>query len=141
MIKTNDSRSVTSKWSIVNDQSNTNFNVVNDVINGKEIVKPNIPGFYDAYILVRGNITVLATHGTHVACKDCAPFTNCITKIDETAINDAEGLDLVMLMYDLTEYSSDYFDTTERLWFYSEDEANNFHVVTANTENFKSFKC
>ena len=46
-----------------------------------------------------------------------------------------------MLMYDLREYNSDYFDTTERLWFYSEDEENNFHVVTANTENFKYFKC
>ena len=78
MIKTNDSRLVTRKWSIANDQSNTNFSVVNDVINGKEVVKPNIHDFCDAHILVRSNITVLATHGTHVAWKDCAPFTNCI---------------------------------------------------------------
>ena len=44
-------------------------------------------------------------------------FTKCITKIDETTIDDAEGLDLDMLMYKLIQYSSYYCKTTECLWF------------------------
>ena len=40
--------------------------------------------------------------------KNCAPFSKCTTKIDETTINDAEDLDLAMPMYNLIEYSSNY---------------------------------
>ena len=39
----------------------------------------------------------------------------CITKIDETTIDDAKGLDLVRPMNNLLEYSSNYSDTTESL--------------------------
>ena len=38
--------------------------------------------------------------------KKCVPFTKCITKIDRTTTNDNEGFDLLMLMYNLSEYSS-----------------------------------
>ena len=44
----------------------------------------------DAYILVRGDITVVAAPATQLAFKNCAPFTKCITKVDETTIDDAE---------------------------------------------------
>ena len=48
---------------------------------------------------------------------------NCITKIDEKIIDDAEDLDLVMRMYNLIEYSSRYSETTGSLWSYSKHEA------------------
>ena len=48
---------------------------------------------------------------TKVAFQNCASFTKCITKIDETTIDDAKDLDLVMPMYNLIEYSSDYSET------------------------------
>ena len=41
-----------------------------------------------------------------------------MTKIDETRINDTENLDLVMPMYNLIEYSSNYSETIVSLWFY-----------------------
>ena len=41
-----------------------------------------------------------------------------ITKIDGRTIDDAEDLDLVMLMYNLIEYSSNYSETTGGLWLY-----------------------
>ena len=41
---------------------------------------------------------------TQVAFKNCVPFTNCITKIDGTTIDDAEDLDQVMPMYNVIEY-------------------------------------
>ena len=48
--------------------------------------------------------------------KNCAPFTKCITKNYGTTIDHAEKLDLVMLMYDLIEYSSNYSETNGSLW-------------------------
>ena len=49
---------------------------------------------------------------TQVAFKNCTPCTKCITKIDGTTIDDAEDLDLVTRLYNLLEYSSNYYDTT-----------------------------
>ena len=69
----------------------------------------------DVYILVRGDITVVAAPATQLAFKNCAPFTKCITKVDETTIDDAEDLDLVMPMYHLIDYSSNYSETTGSL--------------------------
>ena len=45
-----------------------------------------------------------------------------------------------MPMYNLLEYSSNYSDTADRLWFYSKDVATNFNDDIAITNNFKFFK-
>ena len=58
-------------------------------------------------------------------------FTKCITKIDGTSIDDVEKFDLVMPMYNFTEYSSNYSETTGSLRFYSKDEASNFNFDIA----------
>ena len=50
-----------------------------------------------------------------VGFKNSAPFTKFITKIDGTTIDDAEDLDLVMPMYNLIKYRSNYSETTESL--------------------------
>ena len=49
-------------------------------------------------------------------------------------------LDLVMPMYNLLKYSSDYSDTTGRLWFQSKDDRNDFNIDISNTNDFKPFK-
>ena len=49
--------------------------------------------------------------------KKYAPFTKCITRIDGTTINVTAYLDLIMSMYSLKQYSSNYFDTTDSSWF------------------------
>ena len=46
-----------------------------------EILKSNLCDYNDAYILVRGDITVVAAPATQVAFKNCAPITKCITKM------------------------------------------------------------
>ena len=58
-----------------------------------------------------------------MAFKNWAPYTKCSTKGDGTITDDSEDLDLVMPMYNLLEYSSNYSETTRSLWFYSKDEA------------------
>ena len=51
-----------------------------------------------------------------------------------------ENLDLVIPLYNLTECSSNYSETTGSLWFYFKDEATDFNADIANTNDFKSFK-
>ena len=43
-------------------------------------------------------------------------------------------------MYNLTEYCSNYYETTGSLWFYSKDEANIFNADIVNDDNFRSFQ-
>ena len=85
-------------------------------------------------------ITAENNNPTPVAFKNCVPFTKCITKINGTAIDDAKDLDLVMPMYSLIEYSSNYSETTGSLWFSSKDKITNFDDDTENTNAFKSFE-
>ena len=55
-----------------------------------------------------------------------------------------EDLDLVMLMYNLIESSSNYSETTGSLWFLSNHEATNLKTIIANDiandDVFKFFK-
>ena len=55
-------------------------------------------------------------------------------------IDDAENLDLLMPMYNLQEYISNYFDTISSLRFYSKDEATNFNANIEGNNAFKSSK-
>ena len=126
---------MTRKWNIVNDNSTADYDVANEITYNTEVLKSNLCGYNDPYILVRGNNTIMGYQAAQVAFRNCAPFTKCITKIDGITIDHAEDLDLVMPMYNLIEYSSNYSETTGSLWFYSKDEATNFHADIANTSN------
>ena len=85
--------------------------------------------------LILYDIAIIGHQATQVAFENCVPFTKCIAKNDEKAIDD-----LVMLTYNLIEYSSNCSETVGKLWFHSKDEATNFIADIANLDNFKSFK-
>ena len=92
--------------------------------NKTSMLKSSLCDYSDTYILVKGNITVnntaAAANDTNkkVIFKNCAPFTNCISKINNTQIDNAEYIDIVMPMYNLIEYSDDYLKTSGSLWQY-----------------------
>ena len=67
-------------------------------------MKSDLCDYNDAYILVRGDVTIIGHQVTQVAFKNCAPFTKCIALNGKT-IADAEYLDLLMPMYSLIEYN------------------------------------
>ena len=113
MNKANDPKFVTRKWNISNDQSNANYNVGNEILWNTEVLKSYLCDYNDTYSLVRSHITIIGHQATHIAFKDCTQFTNFITKIDGTTIDDAEDLDLVMPMYNLIEYSSTFSEKQE----------------------------
>ena len=54
--------------------------------------------------------------------KNCAPFTDCISEINNTKIDNAKDLDIVMPMCNLVEYSDNYLKTSGCLWQCSRDE-------------------
>ena len=89
-----------------------NFTAGNEIIYSTEVLKSNFCNFNNAYILVRGDITILGHNVTQLVFNNFVPFTKCITKSDGTTVDDAEDLGLVMLLQNLLEYSSNYFETT-----------------------------
>ena len=76
--------------------------------------------YSDTYIIVEGTITVAdpndANCNKELAFKNNAPFINCILKINNTLIDNAEYLDIVIPMYNLIECSKNYSKTTGCLW-------------------------
>ena len=63
------------------------------------------------------------------------PFTNCISEINNTQIDDVKDIDIVMPMYNLIEYSDNYTKTTGSLWQYCKDiPARNANANDAITE-------
>ena len=58
-----------------------------------------------------------------VIFKNFALFTNCISKINNTQVDDAHDFDVVMPMYNLIEYSDTYSKTFGSSWQYYRNEA------------------
>ena len=97
------------------------------------ILKSSLCDYSDAYILVKGTITVNNTAAAAAAAananntnkkvifKNCAPFTNCISEINNTQVDNAKDIDIVMPMYNSLEYSNNYSKTSGRLWQYCID--------------------
>ena len=92
------------------------------------ILRLDLCDFNDAYIVVKGTITVTNpdnnAYDKKLAFKNNAPFVSCISEINNTLIDNAEDLDVVMPMYNLLDYSKSYSKTTGSLWNYYRDEPN-----------------
>ena len=140
MNEPNNSKFVRRKWNIVNNQSNANYDVGNEIIYNTYVLKFALCDFNDAYILIGGDITIIGHQETQLAFKNSISLTKCITKIYGTTTDDDEDLDLVMSMCKLVKYRSIYSKTIGNLWFYSKDESTTFDADIANINNFKSIK-
>ena len=124
-------------WSF--DQSQGNYDINKEIRIKTSILRSDLCDFSDAYILVTGNITIVKKTFTannieapnnnvfnekKLVFKNNAPFISCITKINGIKSDNAEDLDVVMLMYNLLEYSKNYKKTTGSLWNSYRDEPN-----------------
>ena len=94
------------------------------------MLRSSLCDYSDAYILAKGNITVnntaddgAAANNTHkkVIFKNCGPFTNCTSKINNTQIDNPDYIDMVMPVYNLIENSGNYSKTSGSLWQYCKD--------------------
>ena len=107
----------TKNWVEINDKSRGIYNEVNRIRFKTSMLGTNLCDYSDAYILVKGTITVenTAAHGQpnngtnkNVILKKCAPFTKCLGRINKTQVDNAHDIDVVMLIYNLVEYSDNY---------------------------------
>ena len=86
----------TRKWYVINDQNNTDYGDGDE--NGTtikfetKVIKSNLCDYSDAYILVTGDITATGRDAnTKVAFKSCAPFTKCVTHINDEHVDNADN--------------------------------------------------
>ena len=88
------------------------------------MLRSSLSDYSDAYILLKGNITGsntaadgAAPNNTNkkVILTNSAPFTNCISKINND-IDNAKYIDTLMPMYNVIKYSDNYSKTSGSLW-------------------------
>ena len=117
----------TRNWVKINDEARGTYSPNKQIKFKTRMLRSSLYDYSDVFILVKGNITVnnfadagAAADNTNkkVIFKNCAPFTNCISKINNTDIDNAKYIDIVMPMYNLIEHSDNYSKTSGSLWQY-----------------------
>ena len=134
----------TRNWVEINDKSRGTY-TSNDIRFKTTMLRSNLCDYADSYILVKGTITITGAGNDDAArqaderdkgvtFKNCAPFIKCINRINNTEIDNAKDIDIVMPMYNLIEYSDNYSKTSGSLWQYYKDVPNS---NLADSESFK----
>ena len=144
----------TKNWIEINDLSNRAYSTSSEIRLKTTMLKYSLCDYSDAYILVKGTIKITGNAGLPTGrseaqllaarqaydrnkgavFKNCAPFTNFKIEINNTKIDNAKDIDIVMAMYNLIEYNNNYSKTSASLWWYYKDEPND------NLADSKSFK-
>ena len=119
----------TKNWVEINDESRGIYHVNSQIKFKTTMLKYSLCDYNDAYIFIKGKITITGAGANaaarqaderdkSVAFKNCAPFTNFISEINNTQVDKAKDNDIVMPMYNLIEYSDNYAKTSGSLWQY-----------------------
>ena len=136
----------TNNWVEINDESRGTYNINSQIKFKTTMLKSSLCDYSDAYILVKGKITITGA-GDDAAARQaderdkgipfthCAPFINCICEINNTQVDNAKDIDIVMPIYTLIEYSANYEKTSRCLWQHYRDEPND---DLEDSESFKS---
>ena len=134
------SRFATKKWYIIDSEANGNYSKDEEIKFLTRSIESSLCDYSDAYILVTGNITVTGGNAnTKVVFENCAPFENCRIEINNTFVDYADFINIAMPMYNLTEYSDNYSDTSGSSWGFKRDKVANNADMT-NDDNAPSFK-
>ena len=105
----------TNNWVEINDDSRGTYNTNSQVKFKTSMLRLSLRDYSDAYILAKGTISTAARPGDNpnnanqkVVFKNCAPFTDSICEINNTQIDNAKHIEVIMLMYNVIEYSDNY---------------------------------
>ena len=101
----------TRNWTKINDESRGNY-ANGDIKFKNTMLRCSLCDYADSYILVKGTITVTGAgddatarqadeRDKEVTFKNCAPFTKCISRINNTDIDNGHDIDIVIPMYNL----------------------------------------
>ena len=106
----------TKNWVEINDESRGTYAVNKQIKFKTSMLRSSLCDYSDVYILFKGNISLNNTAGAaananntdkNIIIKNCAPFTDCISKINNIQVDNAKD-NIVMPMYNVIEYS-DYY--------------------------------
>ena len=117
----------TKNWVEINDDSRGVYNTNSQIRFKTSMLRSSLYDYSYAYILVSGTITITAAGADDAAkrsdernkgvmFKNCAPFTDCISEINNTQTDNAKHIDVVMPMYNLILYSDNYSKTLGNMW-------------------------
>ena len=107
----------TKNWVEINDDSRGTYNTNSQIEFKTSMLRLSLCDYSDAYILVIGTITITGAGADatakiiderqkEVIFNNCVPFTDCVSEINNTEIDNAKYIDVVMSMYDLIEHSN-----------------------------------
>ena len=110
----------------INDESKGGYTTGSNIKFKTTMLRSSLCDYADAYILVKGTITITGAgddaaarpedeRNKGVISKNWAPFIKCISKINDMEIDNAQDIDIVMPMYNLIEYSDNYSKTSGSL--------------------------
>ena len=109
----------------INDQSRGTYNVNSQIKFKTTMLKSILCDYSDVYILVKetttgNNFAAADAHANNnnkkEIFKNCAPFINCTSEIDNTQIDSSKDIIVVMPLYNLLENSPAYAKISDCLW-------------------------
>ena len=114
----------------INDVSRGTYNTYSQIKFKNLMLRSSLCGYSNEYILVKITITVpnIGTAAApdnknkRVMFKNCATFTDCISKMNNPQVDHAKDIDVVMPVCNLIEYSYFYLKTSASLWKYYKDK-------------------
>ena len=93
------SKFATKKWYIIDSESKGNYSHENLIKFLTKSLESSLCDYSDTYILVTGNITAAPNNAaTQVVFKNCAPFKDCRTEINDTFVDNADFINITMPM-------------------------------------------
>ena len=117
----------TKNWAEINDELRGTYSANRQINFNTSMLRSSIFDDSCGYILVKGDISLNNTAAADVDVnntnkkvifKNCAPFTDCMSKIKNTQADNANDIDIVMPVFNLIEYSDNYSKTSGSLWQY-----------------------
>ena len=97
-------------WTEINDESRGRYTTGSNIKFKTIMLRSSLCDYADAYMHVKRTITITGAgddaaarqadkRNKGVIFKNCAPFTKCMSKINDTEIDNAQGIDVVMPMH------------------------------------------
>ena len=128
----------TKNWVEINDESRGKYNDDKQIRFKAKclMLKSSLCDYGDAYILVKGKMTITGAGAyaaarqadereKNVAFKNSSPFTPCKSEINHVEIDHCQDINIIMPMYNLIEYNYDNYEKASGcLWQYYRDEPN-----------------
>ena len=121
-------------YKLLNDSTVSKFSTNKNIMFKTSFLRSKLYDYSNGYVVVKGIITVKATENTDIDQKDVAfkknlSLRSCITETNSTLIDSAIDFKIALPIYNLVEYSHNYFIKSESLWSYYRD---NIDDVDAN---------